>query len=215
MQRRWMFVSVVMLLLGTIACTTPAFLEDLPIGPPGNGSGGSSDEGSDEEADSSGIPNTEFVAEPVIVDGQLEQWAVGASATSQFTDDGWSAQQVVGIPNVFGCGDDSFAWASADQNGVDSITLRYSEEVIPRRIDIYETYNPGAIERVTVIDETGSENDVYTNNPATTTECPRLLRIPVDGIEAPIDTVVIYLDQTNHPSWNEIDAVQLVGLVPE
>lgn len=208
MQKRWLLVCCSALLLSSIACTSlqgsglPSFLT-----------------GGEDETDNSlidDIPNEPISAEPRINSrGELEQWAISATATSQFTPDGWSAQQVVGVPNVFGCGDDSFAWASEESDGVDSLTVRYGEPVVPTRIDIYETYNPGAIASITVTTENAEVIEVWSSLPQTTTECPRLLRVPINGVEVAIDTVTINLDQTNHPSWNEIDAIQLVGLPEE
>ncbi len=207
MQKRWLLICCSAILLGIVACNAaggeaaalPEFLS------------GGSDEAEDEEpriTDDSPIS-----AEPVInAQGQLEQWANTASATSEFTPDGWSARQATGVPNVFGCGDDSFAWASAQSDGIDSITLRFPDPVIPQRIDIYETYNPGAISSITVTTENAEVIEVFSSLPQTTTECPRLLRVPVNDVDQFVDTVTINLDQTNHPSWNEIDAVQLIGL---
>ena len=73
------------------------------------------------------------------------QWAASATASSQFGDPDWSAQQAAGAPNTSACGDNNTAWASANPNGVDSLQLTYAVPVTPKQIEIHETYNPSAV----------------------------------------------------------------------
>jgi hypothetical protein len=47
------------------------------------------------------------------------------------------------------------------------------------------------------------------------TDCPGVFTLDVSSVDVPIDFVVIYLDQAIGGSWNEIDAVELVGALTE
>ena len=48
----------------------------------------------------------------------------------------------------------------------------------------------------------------------TDTSCPHVFRFTVPGNPPPVDGVAIYVDQTRIASWNEIDAVELIGKKP-
>jgi hypothetical protein len=144
----------------------------------------------------------------------ISQWAVGAAATSQYGEDGWSAMQATGEPDTDDCGDFGTAWASETSTGEDSIALAYRQPVIPTQVNIYQTYNPGAIYRV----ELGnSETESFytlnkSNDKPGKTSCPGIFTLDITGVDEPVDTVILYLDQSVSGNWNEIDAVELVGI---
>ncbi len=144
----------------------------------------------------------------------IEQWAAFAEATSQYGDDSYSAAQATGEPNTEGCGDYSTAWASASSTGVDDLAVMFEQAVYPTLVNIYQTYNPGSITGIELIPADGGANIVITNGADPGTECPGVLTVPLPFDLPLIDGVVIHLDQTIGGNWNEIDAVQLVG-VPE
>jgi hypothetical protein len=141
----------------------------------------------------------------------IEQWAVSATASSQYADADWSASQATGEPDTLECGDYATAWASATATGVDWLQLEYATPVYPTGVVIYETYNPGALYQIDMIGETGTEYTVYTTTPAIEELCPTTWSIEITGVDEKINTVTLYLDQSEHSGWNEIDAVKLVG----
>lgn len=144
----------------------------------------------------------------------IGQWASGATGTSQFGSSGWSFAQATGEPNTSDCGDRTSAWASSSSWGVDSLTLTFDQPVIPVQINIYQTYNPGSIIAVEVANSSSGESFSLSDSadPPGNTPCPGVFSLDVLGAETPVDTVTIYLDQTIGGSWNEIDAVELVGI---
>ena len=144
----------------------------------------------------------------------LDQWATNAEATSQYGDDSWSAAQAIGAPDTEQCGDLPTAWASASSTGEDVILLTYETPVMPAEVNIYQTYNPGAITRVELALSTEDATYVLDDSadPPGNTECPGVFTIDATGLDTPVDTVIIYLDQTITDNWNEIDAVQLRGV---
>jgi len=141
------------------------------------------------------------------------QWAARATASSQYGADSWSASQATGAPDTPECGDLTTAWATAAANGVDWLRLEYDTPVTPKRIEIHQTYNPGAINQVEVtIPGGGVTHIVYQASPAPVEQCPFVLIIPIDNLDVKVGEVIVYLDQTNHTGWNEIDAVELIGV---
>jgi hypothetical protein len=143
---------------------------------------------------------------------ELKQWGVSATASSQYGDKDWAAAQATGAPNTKECGDKTSAWASSSATGVDWLEVTYASPVTPTQINIYETYNPGSIVKVELRDTNGDYHSVYTASPSVVSECPRTLVVDVKDVTSPVNAVRISLDQTKSPSWNEIDAVELVGL---
>ena len=148
---------------------------------------------------------------PVLGVGEISQFATTSAASSQYASPDWGAMQAEGAPNTSTCGDLKTAWASASSHGKDWLLLAYEIQVIPSRIVIYQTFHPGAVSLVEVIDEAGSATAVYTAAPAVVSQCPYNLEIEVKNVNMPVRSVRVTIDQSNHDGWNEIDAVQLIG----
>ena len=154
-----------------------------------------------------------LTVEPIVscpASGVCEQWAVSATASSEYTTTAWSANQATGQPNSAGCEDDGRAWASLESNGVDWLELVYGESVRPTEIRIHEVFGLSSIVKVEVKDAAGTYHTVYTAQPRSQT-CPRVLTIPVAGISAMVKVVRLSFDQRVLNDWNEIDAVKLIG----
>jgi len=145
----------------------------------------------------------------------LEQWATHAVASTEYDDPAWSAAQATGAPNTLECGDMDTAWASsAPDSEHEWLELGFDTAVIPAEIHIYETYNPGSIVRVEVIDPESAYHIVWEGSPRVIDECPRVFRVPLKGVAFPVAGVRIVLDQSLVGDWNEIDAVKLIGKAP-
>lgn len=142
--------------------------------------------------------------------GLCQQWAVSATASSEYTAMEWSASQATGLPNSTFCNDDPRAWASLTADGIEWLELAYQESVRPTEIDIYEVLGVSSIVKVEVKDGAGTYRTVYTAQPGTAT-CPRVLAIPITGISETVKVVRINVDQRTLNNWNEIDAVKLIG----
>jgi hypothetical protein len=139
----------------------------------------------------------------------IRQWAIAAEASSQYGDSDWSAAQATGAPDTATCGDLPTAWASSSSTGQDSLTVYFEQPVFATAVDIYQTYNPGAIIQVTLIAPDGDESAVP-KSADSDTPCPGTFELSFPP-EFFVQAVRIDLDQTRTNNWNEIDAVELVG----
>jgi hypothetical protein len=155
-------------------------------------------------------------------DNEISQFASSATASSEWSPDAWSTSQAVGEPDVpqepilpegsnAGCGDHPNAWASQASSGEDWLEVTFATPVVPTQIDIYETYNPGSIGTVEVKLANGEYATVYSSTPGEAQTCPRILSISVKKFVGKISVVRIHVDQRILQSWDEIDAVKLVG----
>ena len=154
----------------------------------------------------------------------VQQWASQAEATSEYGTDSWAAAQATGAPDTAECGDFGTAWASATTSSDESLTLLYDTPVAASAVNIYETYNPGAIISVELLTDGGGTPITLFADTDSTTPCPGVLTLPVDpSLLNPtliqtvppgttlINGVRVSLDQSIIGTWNEIDAVELVG----
>jgi len=153
---------------------------------------------------------------PTLRPGEIRQWAVKASASSEFLDERWSAMQATGKPDTLACTDSMNAWAAANQNTIEWIELDYAEAVIPREINIYQNYNPSQVTEVAVFTDSGEKQVIWEGYPERVRDCPDRMSVTVDpGFNKPVHQVRVTLDQrVNGWGWNEIDAVELVGRKP-
>jgi hypothetical protein len=141
------------------------------------------------------------------------QWAKNATATSSYganKGDNWNASQAEGAPNA-SCGDDVHAWASTNQNTIDTLTLTYADRVIPSSVRVVQSFNPGRVSKI-VVSGAGQSAQVYAGPADSNAGGVCLtLEVPITGVKFGIDTVAVTVNQSNLGSWAEIDAVELVG----
>lgn len=146
------------------------------------------------------------------------QWAVEASASSQYSADaGGSARQALGLPDTPRYVDAQSAWAPIPQDGgVQWLELTYRCLMVPSRVEVHETFGAGAVVKVSVLPE-GAEPTGWVvlldrqapgaqaapAEPVVTTVEAGRGGLPTRRVRVEVDTAV--------PGWNEIDAVSLIG----
>jgi hypothetical protein len=148
---------------------------------------------------------------------EIRQWATSARAASEYGSSGWSAMQAVGKPNVDKCGDNTSAWASKKPDSIDWIELTYPIAVVPTSINIYQSYNPSQVYEVDAIDTNGDIYILWAGEPKKVDTCPDLMTISLELDEIiQVQKIKILVDQSVLGlGWSEIDAVELVGTLPE
>lgn len=167
------------------------------------------------------------------VDGQI-RWATGAEASSSFADweqasaapvsdpstavvygsDSWAASQATGAPNTLHPGDYSTAWASRTQDDqAEWLELDYSgAPASPVAVLVHETYNPGALRKVTGWTAYGNEEVTLWEgvDPTSPQSASGVSIIPLPAGVGQLVRVRLHLDSPAVPGWNEIDAVGLL-----
>lgn len=140
------------------------------------------------------------------------QWAVEAEASSVFGEDGYSAAQATGAPNVPEAADDSRAWASENADGsTETLELGYANAVMPTRVRIYESFNPGAVSMVEALDIENEEWVVLWEGSEAAEEEIRVFSPELEEADFRTNRIRVTIDSDAVPGWNEIDAVQLLG----
>lgn len=156
--------------------------------------------------------------EQKILNDSLGQWAISADASSTYQDhkgtESWSAEQMTGKPDVEVYGDNGKAWTSKEsQMGMEWVKLTYAKPVNATEIKIRQTYNPGSIILVELIDEKGKSRTVWEGIDKTKYEQNTIqyFNVKFDKTDYKTKTVKITLAANSLPGWKEIDAVQLIG----
>jgi hypothetical protein len=122
----------------------------------------------------------------------------------------WGPEQAAGEPDTFQAGDISTAWASREPDGGEEwLKVDYEKSVDIAEVRVRETYNPGAISKVTALLANGSELTLWEGvEPKAEAPVEMSFQVP-ESVNA--KSIKVYLDTTRVPGWNEIDAVQLIG----
>lgn len=138
-------------------------------------------------------------------DGKIHIWTLAGPNRP------WFPVQATGAPDTPAPGDQITAWASATTDGQPEwLLLKYKKPVEAVAVHVYETYNPGALTKVTVFDPDGKEITAWEGtDPTDRSKQMGVSKIPLD-VDFPIDKVKLYLDSPSVQGWNEIDAVGLM-----
>ena len=141
----------------------------------------------------------------------FSQWAVAAEASSEYGKPSWSAMRATGAPEVDVCADDSRAWASARGNGLAWLELTYDELVYATEVRVYQNLGRGSIARILLIDASGGQHIVWEGTDSADI-CPGVLSVSVPRQDFRTAGVRVELDESRTGFWNQIDAVELVGV---
>lgn len=141
----------------------------------------------------------------------VRHWASQATASSFYAPD-YEPAGATGAPDVAACQDSPEAWAAAAPGGVEMLELRFREPVFAVGVNIHQSYYPGAISSVELIDERGATTAVYSATPAPTDLCPSVLAVGFEQTLTRVVGVRLTVDMRGSANWSEIDAVELVGV---
>lgn len=140
----------------------------------------------------------------------LRQWAAEARASSFYAPD-YDPGGVTGPPDVEGCQDSPDAWAAAAPNSLETLEVRFATPVFAVGLNVYQSYHPGFISKIELLDERGEARTVYSATPAPAETCPAVLSVTFAQTLTRIVGARLTVDQRAGATWAEIDAVELLG----
>jgi hypothetical protein len=156
-----------------------------------------------------------FFIQAQVVDPRFfgSQWAVDATASSEYGDEGYAPLQATGASDTPTAGDFSTAWASQEPDaGIETLELTFEVPVKPAGLAIFESYNPGAITTIEAFDsESGEWVVLYEGEAGPVEETYRIFTPEITPVDFVTDQIRLTLDTAAVDGWNEIDAVQLFG----
>ena len=124
----------------------------------------------------------------------------------------WGPEQATGKPDTWPrSGDIQTAWASKTPDGQPEwLELGYGQPVRPTAVIVYETFNPGTVNRITSVEKDGKETELWTGTDPTPVGKDKGISVFPIHPESDIQRIRIYVDSPKVPGWNEIDAVGLL-----
>jgi hypothetical protein len=140
--------------------------------------------------------------------------------SSEYTFSGptnWHALQALGQPNTYpNYGDIITAWASLSADDqIEFLELGYDNPAPIDTVSIYETWHPGAVNKISVRNpNTGLWAEVWSGTAAPAGSTSRIFTVTFPLTSFPVDAVRVDIDSPAVRSWNEIDAVNISGVVP-
>jgi OmpA-OmpF porin, OOP family len=154
-----------------------------------------------------------FFALVCTTNAQDLQWATKViSFSTELTPIQYSAQQVLGKPNVLPAGGQSpNAWVPDRPKRKEHIKVGFDHPASIRQIAIAESHNPSAIYRVLLYDEAGKEYVANTLNPRVVPVKGRMLNLFIEQTPYKVAAVKIEFDGAALPDYFGIDAIAITG----
>ncbi|MBZ0199224.1 MAG: hypothetical protein K8H86_05100 [Ignavibacteriaceae bacterium] len=139
--------------------------------------------------------------------------------SSQYGSGSWSANQILGSPNVYPAyGDNASAWTFSTQDGQrEWIELKFNNPAPISSIGIYETFNPGAVDTIYVKNPlNGLWDMVWSGTAAFAGAQSRIFIVDFPLTVYSVSEIRLAINSPAVGGWNEYDAVEIspVSLVP-
>ncbi|MCU0418502.1 MAG: OmpA family protein [Cyclobacteriaceae bacterium] len=155
-----------------------------------------------------------FVLFAASASAQQIQWAskvIGYS--SQLTPVQYSAEQILGKPNVLPAGGQNpNAWTPDKPKRSEYITVGFATPMQIEQIAVAESYNPGALYKVYAYDEAGKEYLINTLNPTSVPLQGRVLNVFMQKTPYKVAAVKLEFDGKAVPDYFSIDAVAIADV---
>jgi OmpA-OmpF porin, OOP family len=137
------------------------------------------------------------------------QWASKViDFSSQLSPKEYSANQVIGKPNVLPEGGDSpNAWLPANPNKEEYIKVGFEHPMKIQQIDIGESYNPSATYQVYAYDAGDKEHLINTFEPRAIELKGRLLKVFIDRTTYDVTAIKLVVNGLSVPGYSGIDAI--------
>ena len=128
--------------------------------------------------------------------------------SSQLTPLQYSAEQALGKPNVLPAGGQNpNAWTPDKPKRSEYVKLGYSNPIQIQQIAVAESYNPGALLRIFLYDESDNEHLVHTFDPMTVPLEGRMLNVFVEKTSYKVSAVKLEFDGSVMPDYFSLDAL--------
>jgi hypothetical protein len=122
----------------------------------------------------------------------------------------WGPEQAAGAPDTPEAEDAPTAWCPLEPDaGTEWLLVHFEKKVSIAEVRVRESWNPGAVVRVSAVFEDGTSSLLWQGSDPTA-GAPEDFVVPVEGAVMG-QSILIELDTARRPGWNAIDAVELVG----
>lgn len=147
----------------------------------------------------------------ISLQAQTVQWASEViEFSTELTPVQYSAQQVLGKPNVLPAGGENpSAWTPDRANKAEFIKVGFANPINIQQIAIAESYNPSTITNVYTYDQSGNEYLVHTFSPLPVPIKSRVRNVFMDTTPYKVAAVKVEFDGAAVPEYYSIDAIAI------
>nr|XP_034301073.1 uncharacterized protein LOC105335840 isoform X2 [Crassostrea gigas] len=149
------------------------------------------------------------------IQASIHLWASEVTKFSiQFNSGDFSAQQVLGKPNVYpryGSIPGTWAQATGQLDRVHFIEVKFPRKIFMTKVNIYETYHAGAVVKISAKDGQNQWVDIFNATHAHVIRKSRKFSPQIKRTMFPVDELRIDVDCSASGSYVEIDAIEIVG----
>ena len=147
----------------------------------------------------------------IFVKAQVVQWASKViEVSSELTPVQYSAQQILGKPNVHPAGGQNpNAWTPDKPKRKEFIKVGFATPIQIQQIAIAETYNPSAVFKIYTYDEAGREYLIHTFNPIVVPLKSRMLTVLMEKTDYKVVSVKLEFDGAALTDYFSIDAIAI------
>ena len=150
----------------------------------------------------------------VSIKAQHVQWGAEVIAfSSQYSNEGWSAEQALGVPNALGNPNlYRLAWSpKKEENAVNEyIRVRFEEPMRIQQVAVAESAEPGAIHKIYAFDTRGKKHLIYENKSPRPIGVPqRLFRYKCSRTTFYVQDIRLELKTKAVKGLNQIDAIAI------
>lgn len=153
---------------------------------------------------------------------QEVRWACKITGTNELHNGTWfSPKRVLGVPDVypgFGAVENGYAWIAGynNQGYLEQDTyvkVAFCDPIMAQQVVIVETFHPGSITSVTIIEASGKSSIVYKAKAEDLTVTSRVLSIPFKQTKTPVVEAIITTSGSKVKGWSYIDAIGIVSTI--
>jgi outer membrane protein OmpA-like peptidoglycan-associated protein len=148
---------------------------------------------------------------------QTVLWATKVEAVSSQKAKGkepFAPEKVLGEPNAQPLGQISNeAWIPAKDGANEFIEVRFAKSIIAQQVTVIESFNPGSVTKIELIDIKGEHHEVYTNkNPGPLPEAYRTLQAKFKPEKYRTIGVRVTMNTAKVTGVNQIDAIGIANV---
>lgn len=130
------------------------------------------------------------------------------TASGRSSKRSWGTEQAEGPPDVKQAGDNAAAWASQTTDGQrEWLLCSYAAPLKIRAVMVYETYNPGALIKISAFNAEADEIMAWEGDDPTPRGKPKGVSVIPVKLDFPVQRIRLTIDSPAVPGYNEIDAV--------
>lgn len=147
-------------------------------------------------------------------EAQVVQWASKViEFSSELTPIQYSAQQVLGKPNVLPAGGQNpNAWTPEKPKREEFVKVGFATPMQIRQVAIAESYNPSALFKVFAYDEAGAEHLLLSLNPGPVPQKGRMRNVMVEQTKFKVAAIKLQFDGEAVTDYFSIDAIAIADV---